>query len=90
MFLPLALAATLIGSGSAQFDNMDDSDFEKFLQIHDDVGARYGETAAKGCVTGAVGGSTGGFQALCIGCTLGAAGNVAQEMIFPEEKKRNE
>lgn len=88
MFLALILAGTMIGTVNTQFDNMDDEDFARYLQVHDDFRVRYGETAAKGCLTGGIGGAPGGFAALCIGCATGAAANVAQDVIFPE-KKRN-
>ena len=87
MFLVLVLTSSLfIGSMNSQFDDMDNEDFAGYLKWHDDVGAKYGETATKGCVTGGIGGSPGGFQALCIGCVVGAVGNVAQDILFPEKK----
>ena len=60
------------------------------MNFHEDmreVAAEYSASAGRGCVKGAVGGAfTGkGFQALCIGCAVGAAGEIASELTFPRD-----
>lgn len=85
MFIILALAGSLISSTQGQFYDMDDDDFAVYVQNHGNVATEYGESAAKGCVAGGIGGATGGFIGLCVGCGLGAAGNVAQDVLFNEK-----
>lgn len=83
----LTLVGSLITSTSSnQGMDMDDEDFAAFLNEADKAMQRYGETAAKGCITGAAGGIPGGFPGLCIGCGLGALGNMAQEKAYPKTK----
>lgn len=73
----------------ASGDEMSDEDFKFFLQGSQDLVDKYGESAAKGCMAGAVkDGLKGGFAALCIGCATGAAAGVAVQMTFPSVPKR--
>lgn len=89
------LEALLLGSllfcgvQAQQGSDMNDDDFAAYVQMHDNFRQEYGESFGKGCVNGAVGAAvTGaGFQALCIGCVAVGVGNVAQDMIYPPERK---
>lgn len=73
----------------ATFDDMSDEDFESLMKVSGEVGEKYGETFARGCVKGAaVATFVGkGLPALCIGCVVNGAGDVVAEMAVPKEKK---
>ena len=90
MLETLLLATSLLFCGvhSLQGEDMDDEDFEIYVEAHENIRAKYGESAAKGCIGGAIGGAPTGLQALCIGCAAGAAANVAQDMIFGSEAQQ--
>jgi hypothetical protein len=90
MFGILVLTGALFaGSLGQQGADMDDDDFSVYLQKHAEAGEKYGESAAKGCLGGAIGGAPGGFAALCVGCATAAVGNVAQDIVFRNEKVDN-
>lgn len=89
MFTSLVLTcALLIPSAQATFDDQSDDDFSLYLEYHGNLMETYGATAAKGCLTGGITGASGGLGAACIGCVTGAAGNVAQDIIFNEKADR--
>lgn len=93
MFLTLALVAgILVAPSHGQYDDMEDDAFAAYLQSHDnarEIASQYSNTAGRACVKGAaVGALTGkGFQALCIGCAVGAASEVVSEMAFPRDPR---
>lgn len=84
MLEAILLASSLFfcGTQAQQGFDMDDEDFALYIQAHDDARQKYGETAAKGCLGGAIGGAPSGFVALCLGCAAGATANVAQDIIW--------
>lgn len=89
MFIPLIFAAAALINPvqSTNYDDMSDDDFANYLKVHDDAVKTYGASAAKGCISGGIGASPGGFQALCIGCSLGAAGSVAADFVVDDKKE---
>jgi len=92
MVLHLAfIAASLITNVESTQDDMDDMDFAKFVEVHDNFrqhAMQHAETAGKGCVANAITEAPKGFQALCIGCAKGAAGAVAADIIFSSKKDK--
>lgn len=90
MILEAVLLSTLLlfGTQAQQGFDMSDEDFEAYVQVHDNVRKEYGESFGKGCLTGGIGGMPGGFQALCIGCVMGGAANVAQDVLYPPKNDR--
>lgn len=80
-------AAAFIAPTQATFDDQSDEDFAAFMKFHDDVRVEYGESFGRGCVAGALPAAPAGFAALCIGCAVTGASNVAADAIFPERKK---
>jgi len=86
MFLILAFVGSLISSSQATFDDMDDEDFAAYVNQAGEASEKYGESAGKGCIGGAIASAPSGLPALCVGCALGAVGNVAQDVIFRNEK----
>lgn len=93
MLTTILLVSTLFFCGTkATQDDMSDEDFALFIEAYGKVGKgamEYSESAGKGCVSGAIGAAPAGFQALCIGCVLGAAGNVAVDVIYPPKREEN-
>lgn len=94
MILELGFILTILISSSyaIQGDDMSDEDFAEYLEFHKDVGtsaSQHAESAGRGCVKGATTAAvTGkGFQALCIGCAVGAAGELTADLAFPKKEK---
>jgi hypothetical protein len=86
MILAFILSSMILTSTAEQGFDMDDDDFIAYVNFHESVRKEYGESFTKGCITGGIGSSFGGFQALCIGCVAGGAGNVAQDVFYPPKK----
>ena len=87
MLQAILLASSMFFCATAQQGaDMDDADFGAFIQAHNDFVVTHGESAAKGCLSGAIGGAPSGFAALCLGCATGATANVVQDVFFPEKK----
>lgn len=92
MFLHLIFAAASVITpvNSQQGSDMDDSDFARYLEVHEnfgDIASTYGSTFGRDCAkASAVSALTGrGFPALCIGCIVGGTAGVVSEVIFPRE-----
>ncbi len=87
MIQAILIAGSLVFCGTQAFqgEDMDDSDFASYLEFHENVVQKYGESAAKGCIDGVISNAPngGGFKALCIGCATGAATNTAKDIAFP-------
>lgn len=86
--LEVMLFASLFVCGTyaqPQGSDMDDSDFAAYIEAHERIGKHYGSSAGKGCITGGIGGAPGGWAGFCLGCALGATGNVAQDVFFNEK-----
>lgn len=89
--LEALLVVSLFFCGTqATYDDQNDEDFAAFVQGHDRFRDQYLESAAKGCLAGAVKDAYKGFEALCIGCATGAAAGVAVQMTFPKLPERYE
>jgi hypothetical protein len=89
MILEILLSALLLcGTQAQQGFDMSDEDFESYIKIHDDFRQKHGEAFGKGCVAGAVSGAARGFQALCIGCVVTGAANIAQDIAFPPKNEK--
>lgn len=90
----MLLEAILLGSiifcqtQAQQGDDMDDEDFAAYVKVHDDFREKYGESFAKGCIGGGFSSAPGGFQALCVGCVMGGAGNVAIDVMYPPKNEK--
>lgn len=95
MITAFLLASSLLFCGvKATYDDMNDEDFALFVEAHAKAGeaiAEHAEPVARGCVKGIAAGAVvgKGFQALCLGCVAGAAGELAVDLTFPKGKKEN-
>ncbi len=82
------------GVSAQQGEDMSDEDFSLYLNTHENAAAaaaEYSNSFGRGCVKGGVSGAiTGrGLAALCIGCAVGGASEVAAEMAVPREIETN-
>ena len=91
----ILVGTLLVVPAASTYDDMNDEDFKVFLQSHDkmrEYAAEYSESAARGCVkTATTAAFTGkGLPALCLGCAVGAIGEVAADFAVPKDRRMNE
>lgn len=92
MLTAITLAAAMfISSTKATYDDMNEEDFVAFVKFHDDVAKNlleHAEAAAEGCVKGAAQSAVQlkTLPAVCIGCAVGAAGELAVGLVFGNKK----